>query len=86
MRLHAHSDDVTLTVTLPADYLPEIADAAERINDTMPAHAQKPMTRNRATGTRVDAVCAPAGHRQMGMAAGGWSLGPRLTVESTLHL
>ncbi len=59
VRLHAHSDDVTLTVTLPADYLPEIADTAERINDTMPAHTQKPVTRNRGTGTRVDAVCAP---------------------------
>ncbi|MCW2875282.1 MAG: Site-specific recombinase, partial [Streptomyces oryziradicis] len=59
VQLHANSDDATLTVTLPADYLTKIADAAERINKTMPNHTRVPATRNRATGTVVDAVRAP---------------------------
>jgi hypothetical protein len=38
IELHSGSDEVTLTIRLPADYLPKAADTAERINETVPQH------------------------------------------------
>nr|WP_232328117.1 recombinase family protein [Kibdelosporangium sp. MJ126-NF4]CEL17462.1 Site-specific recombinase [Kibdelosporangium sp. MJ126-NF4]CTQ91311.1 Site-specific recombinase [Kibdelosporangium sp. MJ126-NF4] len=50
IRLHEDSDQVTITIKLPADQLPEIAHAAERITQEIPADLP---------GSCVDAVCAP---------------------------
>ncbi|TGA95460.1 recombinase family protein [Streptomyces sp. MZ04] len=69
IRLHASSDDVTLSVKLPADRLPEISNAAEMITSAAaaPRHAQGPAT-NQVAGPcpssasrtdRTDAVRAP---------------------------
>ncbi|GDY33904.1 recombinase family protein [Gandjariella thermophila] len=62
VRLHDDSDEVTITIKLPADELPQIAHAAERI--TMPSTRETPGQQD--TGSRVDAVRAPGGaqHRR----------------------
>nr|CTQ91332.1 hypothetical protein [Kibdelosporangium sp. MJ126-NF4] len=50
IRLYEDSDQVTITIKLPADQLPEIAHAAERITREIPADLP---------GSCVDAICAP---------------------------
>jgi site-specific DNA recombinase len=57
--LHKDSDDVTLTITLPADDLTVIADAARKLpaqHPTPPADQE-----NQTEPAFVDAVCAPGG-------------------------
>ncbi len=57
VHLHADSDDVTISIRLPADELPTIAHAAERITNTM-THAQETPAQ-KAGAPRADAVRAP---------------------------
>lgn len=57
VQLHPDSDDVTITIRLPADELSQIADAAERITNTMP-HAQETPAQP-AGAACADAVRAP---------------------------
>ncbi|WP_236793284.1 recombinase family protein [Amycolatopsis sp. GM8] len=57
VRLHEDSDHVTITIKLPADQLPEITHAAERINQTMTTTQETPA--QTAGGACVDAVRAP---------------------------
>ena len=59
--LHEHSDDATITVTLPADELPTIAAAAREL----PAKPPTQPADQGASGDRqfVDAVGAPGGIR-----------------------
>ncbi|TGB08589.1 hypothetical protein E2651_18610 [Streptomyces sp. MZ04] len=68
IRLHANSDDITLSIKLPADWLPEISHTAETITSAAaPRHAQGPATNpvagpcpSSASRTdRTDAVRAP---------------------------
>ncbi|MFD9910133.1 recombinase family protein, partial [Streptomyces sp. NPDC059063] len=65
IRLHPNSDDVTFTIRLPADRLPEIGRAAEAV--TRARHAQGPATKLVAgpcpSASRTDAVRAPGGGR-----------------------
>jgi hypothetical protein len=57
VRLHDDEDQVTIAITLPADQLPDIAHAAERITNTMPTAQQTPA---QAAGVAcADAVRAP---------------------------
>jgi DNA invertase Pin-like site-specific DNA recombinase len=58
VRLHDDTDHVTIGIRLPADQLPDIAHAAERITEIMTTDAQVPVT-STVTGTCVDAVRAP---------------------------
>jgi site-specific DNA recombinase len=63
-------DEVTITITLPADDLPHIAHAAERITHAMASTHEK--TRGQqATGSCVDAVRAPGRIRTCATASGG---------------
>jgi len=57
IRMHHDTDDVIISVTLPADDLQTIASAANRL----PTANLKPQVRRAATGisNRADAVCAP---------------------------
>lgn len=55
--LHEHSDDATITITLPADDLPTIADAAHNLPAEHPTHADD--QREPADPLFVDAVGAP---------------------------
>lgn len=57
IRLHDDQDQVTITITLPADQLPDIAHAAERITNTM--HTTQPTPAYAADTGCVDAVRAP---------------------------
>lgn len=57
VRLHPNSNYVTLTIKLPADQLPAIGAAAERIDEMSP-DAQEPVT-SAVTGSCVDVVRAP---------------------------
>lgn len=57
VQLQPDSDDVTLTIRLPADDLPVIARAAERITDTMSETQETPA--RTAGATCADAVRAP---------------------------
>lgn len=61
VRLHGDGDHVTIAIRLPADHLPEIADAAERITEFMTTTQEVPAPR--ADGACVDAVCAPGATR-----------------------
>ncbi|WP_265934325.1 recombinase family protein [Actinacidiphila acididurans] len=63
VRLHADSDDLTLTITLPADYLPDLALMAERITTAMPAHTRSPLK-------------GPKGGVAVGAAQGAHASGP----------
>jgi site-specific DNA recombinase len=67
VRLHEDSDHVTITIKLPADRLPEIAEAAERMTmlETQETPAQ------RAGASRVDGDCAPGRIRTCAPASGG---------------
>jgi site-specific DNA recombinase len=40
---HLECDDVTLTITLPGDMVPDLAEAAERIEETMPVTHRLPV-------------------------------------------
>jgi hypothetical protein len=55
--LHEHSNDATITVTLPADDLPAIADAAEKLPVEHPTRGAD--QREPADRLFVDAVGAP---------------------------
>ncbi|MQB01402.1 MAG: hypothetical protein GEU78_14110, partial [Actinobacteria bacterium] len=68
VRLHDDGDRVTITITLPADAVPDIADAAERINDTMPSTHNTP---GQTPGACVDAVRAPGRIRTCAHGSGG---------------
>jgi site-specific DNA recombinase len=57
VHLHDDSDHVTITIRLPADQLPDIAHAAERINQTMITTQETPA--QAAGAPCVDAVRAP---------------------------
>lgn len=57
VRLHGDTDQVTITIRLPADQLPDIAHAAERITNTVPTTQQTPA--HTAGAACVDAVRAP---------------------------
>ncbi len=61
VRLHPDSDDVTITIRLPATELPVIAEAAERITNTMDTAQETPA--QNAGATRADAVRAPGAIR-----------------------
>jgi DNA invertase Pin-like site-specific DNA recombinase len=61
VQLHPDSDDVTISIRLPADDLPHIAHAAERITNTMPHTQETPGQRPGATC--ADAVRAPGAIR-----------------------
>jgi site-specific DNA recombinase len=73
VRLDVESDDVTLKITLPADMIPAVAEAAERIEELMPAIHQLP--RSEAT-KRAVAVRAPNGIRTRATALKGRRPGP----------
>jgi site-specific DNA recombinase len=45
VRLHQESDDVTIKISLPADMLPQVAEAAQRIENTMPTTQRLPHER-----------------------------------------
>ncbi|HYQ66179.1 hypothetical protein [Actinophytocola sp.] len=61
IRLHADSDDATITIRLPATELPVIAEAAERITNTMNTAQETPA---QPAGTScADAVRAPGAIR-----------------------
>jgi len=60
VQLQPDSDDVTITIRLPADDLPMITRAAERITNTMPSAQQTP---GQEGAVRADAVCAPGAIR-----------------------
>lgn len=56
--LHEHSDDATITVTLPADDLPAIADAAHNLPAEHPTHTAdqyKPVGEARTASTNTSA-------------------------------
>lgn len=59
IRLHPDSDDVTISIRLPADDLPTIAHAVERIPNTMNTAQETPA--QTADAPRADAVRAPGG-------------------------
>ncbi len=58
IRSHNDRDQVTITITLPADQLPDIAHAAGRITNIMPPTQQTPA--HTAEVACVDAVRAPS--------------------------
>jgi site-specific DNA recombinase len=60
VRLHEDSGQVTITIKLPADQLPDIVHAAERITDTMPSTQETPA---QPADACVDAVRVPAAAR-----------------------
>ena len=66
VRLHDDTDHVTITIKLPADQLPQITHAAERIINTMPTTQEMPA--NTADAACGDAVRAPGGITK------GWDL------------
>jgi site-specific DNA recombinase len=59
VRLHDDGDHMTISIKLPADQLPEISQAAERITDTMITTQETPA--QTAGAACVDAVRAPGG-------------------------
>ncbi|MGC7096780.1 hypothetical protein ACPZ19_19065 [Amycolatopsis lurida] len=59
VRLRGEGDEATITIKLPAEQLPEIAHAAERIYETMPS-TQKPPVKM-TDGACVDAERTPDG-------------------------
>ncbi|MFF4502998.1 recombinase family protein [Streptomyces sp. NPDC001401] len=61
IELHDDSDHITLTIRLPADYVPRAADTAERITDAMPHHTRR--ARKKSRGGVVHAVGAAQGAR-----------------------
>ena len=61
VRLHDDTDHVTITIKLPADHIPQITHAAERIINTMPTAQEMPATK--ADASCGDAVCAPGAIR-----------------------
>ena len=60
-RPHDDTDQVAITIRLPADRLPEVREVMERMSDTMPETQETPA--QRAGGACVDAVCAPGAIR-----------------------
>ncbi|MFG2941762.1 recombinase family protein [Streptomyces sp. NPDC048282] len=56
IELHDDSDHITLTIRLPATYLTTAAEAAERINDTMPQHTRNP---RKQTGAELPILFEP---------------------------
>jgi hypothetical protein len=74
VRLHQESDDVTIKITLPADMLPDVAEAAERIENTM--HALHRLSPREGTAKGVEAVRAPNGIRTRATALKGRRPGP----------
>lgn len=58
--LHEDSDHASISIRLPADRLPQIAHAAERITEPVPITEQSPAQR---AGDCVDAVRTPDGIR-----------------------
>jgi site-specific DNA recombinase len=67
LNLHQDSNDVTLSIRLPAEQLSEITHTAERIF-TGPQHAEQPATTKIASRRSVDAVGAPGRTRTCGQA------------------
>jgi site-specific DNA recombinase len=67
--LHEHSDDATITVTVPADDLPAIADAAENLPVEHPTHGAD--QREPADRLFVEAVGAPGRILTCAPASGG---------------
>ena len=61
IQLQPDSDDVTITIRLPADELHTVARAAERITNTMPETQETPG--QAPGGACVNAVCAPGAIR-----------------------
>jgi hypothetical protein len=89
VRLHPDSDDVTLSIRLPADELSQITHAAERITNTMPTAQELPGQRD--PGACADVVRAPGQERtcEAGLPAllrrGGFLNDPRHPVDAGLR-
>ena len=79
VRLHEDSDDATITIRLPATELPVIAEAAERITNTMNTAQETPA---QAAGvSRADAVRAPGRTRTCDPKLRS----PSISVDNTLY-
>ncbi|UGQ14289.1 recombinase family protein [Yinghuangia sp. ASG 101] len=76
LRLAEEADAVTITMTLPADYIPALAELGERMTPCA-GNTEEPATKN-VTGSHADAVRAPGRIRTCAHGSGadrltGWS-------------
>ncbi|WP_059012085.1 hypothetical protein [Streptomyces specialis] len=67
---HHDSDDITFTIRLPADQLPEVTHRAETISAT-PEQAERPVPSEGSTSRHVDVVGAPGRIRTCAHGSGG---------------
>src|SRR5207249_3222039 len=68
VRLHFDPTEASINITLPADLLPDIAHAAERMQGAMPVTSRGPALRPATQRVRTDAVGAPGRTRTCGQA------------------